>query len=69
MCGGGCGGRSTAVRVARNTPKKLKTLTNGVIVVRSKGKKRLKPNIIEGKNRFKPSTPGGGVRVARSKRK
>jgi hypothetical protein len=68
MC---CGGnRSATVRVARNTPKnKLKTLTNGVIVMRSKGKKRLKPNIVKGKNRFKPNTPGGGVRVARSKRR
>lgn len=53
---GCCGNRSTAVRVARNTKKnKLKTLTNGVIVVRhsSKNPKR------------KKTIKGGGVRVAR----
>jgi len=62
MCGG-CGRKSTAVRVARNVPKnKLKTMTNRVIVVRHEAGKKSKVK------RFKPSTPTGGVRVVRSGR-
>ena len=62
MCGG-CGRGSVAVRVARNVPKnKLKTMANGVIVVRHGVSKKAKPK------RFKPDTSAGGVRVARSGR-
>lgn len=57
MCGG-CGGRSTAVRVARNVPKKaMSKLTNGVIVMR------------QGRSTAAPSASAGGVRVARNRRK